>query len=100
MFSMSGKRCIVLSAALHLTQSESFEESSKLATQQTEERFPHSLRNSSPILDDEGKLQLRGRLTAFGLNPQVKHPILLSSKHLLSFQNSYREGTEYVQRFI
>ena len=94
-------------AVLQHAQIETFEKLLKDRNQNTPKKFPHNLRKLCPFVDEEGTIQLKGRLKLSWLSVQAKHPVLQSVRHLLvivilrqAFEDIYHEGTEYVRDIL
>ena len=94
-------------AILRLAQRESFQVLFKSLAEGTNERVAQNLRRLSPFLDEDGIIRLRCRLRRSGLSMQSKHPILLSSKHLVTEMlltqkhvDNHHEGTEFVRSVV
>ena len=58
-------------------------------------------------MDEEGTIQLKGRLRRSGWNPPARHRVLLSLKHLLvimmsrqAFEATYHKSNEYVRSIL
>ena len=92
---------------LQLAQKDTYEELSKYLTQNTPENVPHNLKKLCPFVDEEGTIQVKGRLRLSGLSTQAKHTVSLSSKHLLvimmmrqAHEDNYHEITEYVRSIL
>ena len=60
-----------------------------------------------PLLDKQGTIRLKGRLNKSMLPDEIKHPILLSAKHLAiilllrqAHVDNHHGGTEYVRNIL
>ena len=67
----------------------------------------HQLNKLSPFLDEKGLLRLHGRLQHSRSSYELKHPILLSTKHYVvikliedAHRTNIHEGTEYVRSVL
>ena len=91
-------------AASQLTYEECLQ---KLLKSLTRERVLHILRTLCPSLDEDRTIRLKSKSRLSGLSPHVKHPILLSSMHLLvvmmlrkAHKDNFHYGTEYVRSIL
>ena len=92
---------------LQMTQRERFAELFSKLEDNTGEKVKHDLAKFSPFVDSDNTIPLRGRLSKATVSTDLKHPIVLSAKHLAvvlmmrqMHENNHHEWTEYMRSLV